>query len=144
MKVHWLGQDEAAAKFIGSRLGIVFFPPYEILACLDENPAGGLDLRGGYVLNGRSAANLDLSMFGRGCLCLEAFAKLAHRVFVVMGCQRATARCRRSNKEMRGYMERLGWVYEGCQRRYWGATKYDDAMIYGLLPGDCRWLKRLK
>lgn len=142
MIVEWLGQDETAARYIGSSLGIVLFPPYEILGCLEENEAGGLDLRGGYVLNGRSASNVDVTLYGPGCLVLPALRKLAARVFFEWKCNRATARCRRSNMMMRQYMTRIGWVFEGTQRRYWGPTKHDDAMVYGLLPTDCRWLKR--
>lgn len=144
MIVRWLGQDAPAAKYIGSMLGVVYFPPYGILGCLDRNAATGVfDLRGGFVLTGKSASNVDVSVYGRGCLTREALRALAHQVFVVMGCHRATARCRRVNKEMRGYMERIGWVHEGCQRRYWGPTKYDDAMVYGLLPGELRLVKKV-
>jgi RimJ/RimL family protein N-acetyltransferase len=143
--VRFLGQDEKAAKYIGSMLGIVYFPPYQIFGCLDRNAATGVyDLRGGYVLTGKSASNIDVSLYGRGCLTREAMSAVASHVFVTLGCQRATARCRRVNKEMRKYLERLGWTYEGCQRRYWGPTKFDDAMIYGLLPGNCRFVKEAK
>ena len=58
--------------------------------------------------------------------------------FVQLDCQRATVIVRKKNKRSRKFVEWLGFRQEGCCRR---GFKDDDAIIYGLLREECRWIK---
>jgi RimJ/RimL family protein N-acetyltransferase len=59
--------------------------------------------------------------------------------FIQLGCKRVTALVRRKNKRSREFIEKaIGFKLEGCARKGFGD---DDAMLYGLLRHECRWLK---
>ena len=59
--------------------------------------------------------------------------------FDQLKCQRVTAIVNRKNKRSRLFIEKgIGFKLEGCIRKGFGK---DDAMIYGLLRHECRWLK---
>jgi RimJ/RimL family protein N-acetyltransferase len=61
--------------------------------------------------------------------------------FVQLGCCRLTARTRRSNKPMRRMLPKMGFMYEGTMRRFYGPTRADDAFCYGMYPANAiRWL----
>ena len=59
--------------------------------------------------------------------------------FIQLGCNRVTAIVDRKNKRSRAFIEKaIGFKLEGCIRKGFGKT---DAMIYGLLRHECRWLE---
>lgn len=51
---------------------------------------------------------------------------------------RITAEIPTHNHDTIRMMERMGWVYEGYCRR--GINGVDDALVYGMLEEDCRFL----
>jgi len=54
-------------------------------------------------------------------------------------CVRVNMMCSKNNKSMRKLALRLGFKQEGCHKKaHLGTT---DAISYGLLKTDCRWLK---
>lgn len=57
--------------------------------------------------------------------------------FIQLGCQRATAICKKKNTRSRKFVEWLGFKYEGNARRAFGD---DDAILYGMLRQECRWI----
>lgn len=57
--------------------------------------------------------------------------------FVQLGCRRVTAITARRNKRCRRLLEGVGFVLEGKARH---ALPDDDAMIYGMLRRECRWI----
>ena len=57
--------------------------------------------------------------------------------FIQLECQRVNALVRKKNKRSRRFVEWLGFKQEGCARRGFGD---DDAIIYGMLRQECRWL----
>jgi RimJ/RimL family protein N-acetyltransferase len=59
-------------------------------------------------------------------------------IFVQLGCVRCTSITTKSNKKARGFLEALGFVLEGNVRLGYDGRK--DALIYGLLKGECRFL----
>ncbi len=62
--------------------------------------------------------------------------------FIQLGCKRVTAIVKRKNKRSRTFIEKgIGFRLEGCIRKGFGN---DDAMIYGLLRHECRWLEENK
>lgn len=69
----------------------------------------------------------------------EVLASVCHYPFVQLGCQRVSAIVRRKNKRSRLFVEKaIGFRLEGTVRKGFGD---DDAMIYGVLRRECRWLE---
>lgn len=62
--------------------------------------------------------------------------------FRQLNCRRMTAIISKKNKKSRSICERLGFVYEGNARK--AMNNGDDAIIYGLLKEDCKWLLQPK
>lgn len=56
--------------------------------------------------------------------------------------RRMTAIISKKNKKSRSLCQRLGFVYEGNARK--AMNNGDDAIIYGLLIEDCKWLLQPK
>ena len=82
------------------------------------------------------AAEPDSHWLTRGAL-----AAFFHYPFMQLGCQRVTSAIARRNKRSRAFCEKIGFKYEGCIRRGFGT---DDAMLYGLLDTECRWIAALR
>ncbi len=59
--------------------------------------------------------------------------------FIQLKVKRVQASISKKNKHARNFVERLGFVYEGCQRQGW--VSGGDCMIYSILKHECRWLK---
>jgi RimJ/RimL family protein N-acetyltransferase len=128
-----VGHDEAVAGWVAANLGITIAPPYTALGV--TNDAG--TLIGGAVFHGRSCGNIDVTIYGPRAMTRSAIRAAMAYVFVQLGCTRLTARCRRSNRAMVRLLPRLGFKHEGVQRGYyWG----EDAMMWGMLKTECRWL----
>ena len=130
------GHDEAVAEWVATNLGVTIAPPYVSLGVLG---ADGV-LIGGAVFSGYSGANIDVTIYGPRAMTRAAMRAGFGYVFGQLRCERLTARCKRSNASMRRLIDRLGFKYEGAQRRYWGPDRNDDAMVYGMTRDECRWL----
>lgn len=63
---------------------------------------------------------------------------LFHYPFVQLGCVRVTALTAKRNKRARRFLEGLGFQLEGVSRKAFDGRM--DAMIYGLLRDECKWL----
>ena len=59
--------------------------------------------------------------------------------FNQLGCVRLTALIGRKNKKSRALCERLGFKVEGVHLK--GLDGREDAISYGMLRSQCRWLK---
>lgn len=59
-------------------------------------------------------------------------------IFNQLGCVRCTASTLKSNKRTRDFLEGLGFTLEGRLRLGYDGRK--DALIYGLLASECRYL----
>lgn len=130
------GHDAAVTNWVAARLGISIAPPYTALGVLDV--AG--TLIGGAVFSGYSGANIDVTIYGQGAASKPVLAAGFRYVFGQLRCERLTARCKRSNAAMRKHMDFLGFKHEGTQRRYWGPTRNDDALLFGMTRDECRWI----
>jgi RimJ/RimL family protein N-acetyltransferase len=64
--------------------------------------------------------------------------EIANYVFMQLGCIRLTVTMSKKNKRARKLAEGVGFVYEGKIRR--GFDGINDAVIYGMLFKECRWL----
>ena len=61
--------------------------------------------------------------------------------FVQLQCERITAIVAKKNRPSRSLVEGVGFKLEGVVRKGFGL---DDAIIYGMLKHECRWLKGLR
>lgn len=61
--------------------------------------------------------------------------------FHQLGVVRLTCIIARKNKRCRRFSEGLGWKLEGTHRKAYDGK--DDAMSYGMLPSDCRFLEKV-
>jgi RimJ/RimL family protein N-acetyltransferase len=59
-------------------------------------------------------------------------------IFVQLNCVRCTSIVTKANKKSRGFLKALGFELEGNVRLGYDGVK--DALIYGLLRQDCRYL----
>jgi hypothetical protein len=131
-------RHEAIALWVGDKLGIRFAPPLQAIGFAADNGW----LRGGAVFTGFNGCNIDITIAGHGCMTRSNLQTVYTYVFGQLGCERMTARVRRSNLPMRRLLEThpwLGFRQEGMQRRYWGPTEHDDVIVYGVLRSDFRF-----
>lgn len=113
---------------------------YSGLAFVNENK----DFIGGAVLS-----NFRAGDFGNDCeISCASESPMAFRphvmravfgyVFGQLQCVRLTAITTKRNVRTRRFLEALGFRLEGCVRRAYDGKR--DALIYGLLASDCRYL----
>lgn len=62
-------------------------------------------------------------------------------IFEQLGCVRCTSITVKGNRKARGFLESLGFILEGNIRM--GYDGHRDALIYGLLKTECRYLSDL-
>jgi RimJ/RimL family protein N-acetyltransferase len=70
----------------------------------------------------------------------EVLAGLFSYPFNTLGCARITAIAGRKNKKSRQLIENIGFKLEGTARR--ALDGREDAMIYGMLREECRYLQK--
>lgn len=126
-----------AAVWAGERLGCTFTPPYEAVAILDDSD----QIRGAVVFNDYADSNIEMTCVGRNWLTPQVAHDLARYCFDTLKCHRVTMRTRKSKRDVRAMILRLGAKQEGTLRRWYGN---EDAIIYGLLKDECRFYKGQK
>lgn len=100
----------------------------------------GSELVGGVVYHNYREHDIELSCAATDPRWLSRgrLSVLFGYPFIQLGCLRVTAVAARSNKRARRMNERLGFKLEGCARKAWEGK---DAMLYGMLREECRWLR---
>ncbi len=127
--------SEEVAKWAEFHLGAgVFVYPFEAWGITDRLGK----LTGAIVLTDYSERNVELTFVGPGLLKPGVCRELATHCFDTLKCNRVTVRTRSQNRYIRGLIEKMGARQEGILRRYFND---DDAVIYGLLREECRYLK---
>ena len=123
------GQDEQVASFVGLQLGMKFARPFVAIGV----EVGG-DLKGGAVYNQWNGWNIEVSIYGPGLASREIIKALIWGYpFNDIGAGRLTARTRRANKVVQKLLPRLGFTFEGMNKRYYGPARADDAMVFHLM-----------
>ncbi len=109
------------------------------------------DLAAGFVSDGllfgavgltfENAWDAELSIYVErpGFLTRAILAELFGFAFGRLGLVRLTCRVAKGNRHARRFVERLGWRLEGVKRRGFDGRR--DAVIYGMLATECRWLR---
>ena len=94
---------------------------------------------GAVVYGNLSGADVELHMTGEvGWLTKGNLRTIFEYPFKELGCRRVTAWIARKNKRSRDLAERLGFKLEGVRRK--GCGNGADAIMYGLLAEECRWI----
>jgi hypothetical protein len=125
-------------QYITEKTGCYLEPGmYQAMAILDDNGEfqGGVafsDFRG-YDCQLSTAA--ETPMAWRDLVIHAVF----DYVFNQLSCVRCTALAKKSNKRARAFLEGLGFVLEGRIRQGYDGVK--DAMIYGMLREECRYIQ---
>jgi len=130
------GQDKAICRWVGDRLGIDDFGACKTMGFIDHGV-----LVAGVVFNNYRHPNIEASIAtstprwcNRGIL-----SAIFHYPFIQAGCTRVTATTEATNQPARAFLCRLGFQQEGVIRQ--ALPGGADAVIYGLLRDECRWLR---
>jgi hypothetical protein len=131
------GQDQMVAEWASEQLKQPIVPPYVAIGF-----AKGDELDGAAVFNDFNGANIELTIYGPGCLTPATIKYVFEYAFRQLGVARVTARTRRGNAVMRKLLPRLGFSFEGTAKRYFGTDKADDALLFALFPEAARkWMQ---
>ena len=126
--------DEFVASWIEQQTGDRFNPPYTAFGIVD--PDG--QMSGAVIFSAASEADVEMSIVAPKRLSRGVMRVIARYAFDTAGFNRITVRTRASSLRVRGCIEKAGFRQEGVLRSYY--RDGDDAIIYGLLVSECRWL----
>ncbi len=134
-----LGQDALVAQWAMDKYdgGI---PPY--LAALGIVDNAGV-IRGAATLHFFNGANVELCYWGPSTLTRQIAGQIAQVCFHGLKACRVTCRTQRDNKIVVRHLPKLGFRYEGIQRHYYGPTRKQDAILFGLTLEDAARLLRI-
>lgn len=108
-------------------------PPYTVFGVLSARG----QIVGAVLFNGLHEGNVEISAYAPGRISRGVLRVAASYAFGTAGCNRVTARTRVSNLRVRRFLEKVGFHREGVLSSYY--RDGDDAILYGLLKGECRW-----
>ena len=134
------GHDRAVADWAGAQLGVHFTEPFKALGVVNSDGLLiGASIFGDYYPGG----NIEWTYVGHGSLRASILKDIAHYCFVQLAASRVTAKTRRSNKLVRRLLPKAGFSFETTQKRYFGPSKDDDALVFVLRKEDAsKWLRR--
>jgi len=130
------GADEFVSNLVASRIKHMQAP---FGPCTALGIVRGGNLIGGVVYHNFRGHDIEASIAIDRAAFLPWRALFAYP-FEQLGCARLTAFTGRKNKKARKLLENLGFRLEGVHLR--GLDGITDAMSYGMLRDDCRWIKR--
>lgn len=131
------GHDAEVARWAGEQLGVHFVQPFTALGVVTDKGLVGASVFNDYYRGG----NVEWTYVGSGSLRPGMLRELASYCFVQLGASRVTAKTRRSNAVVRKLLPRAGFSFEMTQKRYFGPSKGDDALVYVLFKEDAgKWL----
>ena len=131
-----LGADEMVAGMVAARIPNLTFDKYTALGVVRRGV-----LVGGVVYHHYIGHDIQVSIAfdSPGWALPGTLRALFDYPFNQLGCRRMTATIGRKNKKSRKICEGLGFKLEGVHPK--GLDGQQDAMSYGLLKEDCRWIK---
>lgn len=133
--------DLQVAEWTQDRLGPLLFTSYRAFGVVD---AGGA-LRGSMLFHDYNGSNIEITIYGPGCINRRFIRYAFDYAFRVNGASRLTARTRRGNRIMRKMLPALGFIYEGTSKQYFGPNRGDDALNYALFPpAAAKWIGTLR
>ena len=126
--------QEAIIAWAGRQLGVNFHQPCYAIGVV--NNAG--EPVGAAVFNDFADRNIEVTMVGPGAFSRSIARVMAEFAFNANNVSRLTVRTRAKNKKLAALIEKTGWKREGRLRRWYGD---DDAIVFGMLRKECRFLK---
>lgn len=124
------GRDALVHRYVTDGLGIVIAEPYRAIGSTKD----GKSLNGGVVFNRWNGFDIEIHLYGPGCITRDHLRGVFEYVFVHAGAIRATAITKRSNKTMLKLLPRLGFEFECPRKRYFGIERSNDGMQFVLFP----------
>ncbi len=101
------------------------------------------NIRGAATLHFHGGSNIELCYWGPHTLTRRIAGQIAQVCFYGLKVCRVTCRTPRDNKVVVRHLPKLGFRYEGIQRRYYGSTKKQDAIMFGMTLDDAARLLRI-
>lgn len=121
--------DERVARFVGSKVNSVIFPPFTCVGIESEG-----EIIGGVIFNCFTGYGVHATVAGKGWT--KGFlAEIGHYVFSTLHCQRITV-ITEQVKVVR-IAERLGGKVEGVLRNQFGKGR--DGTIVGILKDEWKF-----
>ncbi len=133
-----VGQDAAVAQWAQDKYAGGLQPYIQAMAIVD----GIGNIRGAATLHYHGGSNIELCYWGPGTLTRRIAGQIAEICFFGLKVSRVTCRTPRSNKIVARHLPKLGFRYEGLARHYYGPTKQQDAIMFGLTLDDAARLLR--
>lgn len=128
---------DVIARFVSDTIGGNGMPwgEYTALGLVRDD-----DLVAGVIYNHNSDAAICMHVgaVGKQWLNREFIFACFDYPFNQLGKQRVTGLVPKKNKAARRFDEHLGFKLEGCMRQ---GLIGDDLLVYGMLRGECRWIK---
>ena len=136
-----IGADEMVAEMVRQHTPVSHVREFGFGPCVAFGIVRSGRLIGGVVFNNYRGHDIHVSVAfnGRGRVLPGDVRALCDYPFGQLGCKRVTAITGKKNKRARKILERIGFTLEGVARR--GLDGFEDAMIFGLLRENCKWLK---
>lgn len=126
--------EYVCSKVHGLRLDIGM---YQAFAFVDQVTG---DFVGGCVISNYRRTDCEISCAAENSMAFRRHVMQAvfQYIFHTLGCVRCTSITTKGNKRARAFLEALGFELEGNLRRGYDGER--DALLYGLLREDCRYL----
>src|SRR4249920_579341 len=141
MKVVPAAQNtELVGAYVAEKCGTEFAPGmYQALAILDDQGA----FIAGVVVSEWRGHDCQISCATESSAAWRpnVLQGVFNYIFVQLGCVRCTSVTKKSNKRCRDFLTGLGFVLEGRLRMGYDGVK--DALIYGFLASECRYIQEV-
>lgn len=136
------GRQSVAAEYIARRTGDAMHDPFRTISVWEVG--GGCErLIGALAVDRWTGFGAEVSGAGRAIMLRSARQALCDLVFGYLGCRRMSITVRKSNKPMQRMAARLGFVFEGKARKYYGS---EDGIVYSMLSEEAaalgHWMPR--
>lgn len=124
--------DRDAARMMRRTFGYAPPPPFAGLII-----RRGGEIVGFVVAHGGTTHDIEVTVAGRGCWSIAVMRSVARWLFGKYS--RVTARTKPDNAAALKALKTLGFTLEGRVRGFYGDA---DALLFGLLRGECRLIGR--
>ncbi len=126
-----VGHDAEVLAWVAARLPTDLHHVLAAIGVFDSETG----LVAGAVLHNWSRYDIELSVYGPMAFSPPLGRAIAEAALAA-GVERMTIRIARRNSRLGRFLTVQGWHWEGIQRRLYGPTKQDDAIMYGMLAGE--------
>jgi hypothetical protein len=133
-----LGCDALVADYIGKGLGVEFQPPFTAIGFTRDEK----ELCFGALYNCWNGSNIEVTVYGPQAVDRAIIRAVLAYPFRQLNASRLTARTKRSNRTMQKLLPRLGFAFEGTQKRFFGPNREDDALLFAMFPEQAeKWMR---